>query len=265
MKMKASTLFLFLTLMVSACGPGNQEMDEAAKEAKTSGENHTEETKNDMKTEEKKSGSESTEPGGTSGGEEDAGSKKEGTSQDNEPETQVNEATEADEQKDGKGDRPQEKQVPYNKGKNIAEEKGTLTKNSSGNYSLYVMDGYKLAAEEPGLDMLMNENNGKNYMQIVMLPAEDKPDWNAIEKNSIEQLKSVDSKVEERTWTLPDEMLEGAKMYQAKSKDIYALTVLVQESSQYPAMTLTIYSEENGIEVEKMLGMAKTIQVEKLN
>lgn len=147
-----------------------------------------------------------------------------------------------------------EQNIQYNVNGEQKEETAFLKHSDNQNYSLYVLPGYELTAEEPNKDVLFWSEDDSVFMRIELLPAD--VDWASLEENTKSQLVAVNPEVKE-TAVPEDPFYQGAWMMETKSGSETVASLLIKTDGQ--PMKLTIFTKENADHRDAFLEMAKTI------
>jgi hypothetical protein len=158
----------------------------------------------------------------------------------------------AEENKQQKEARPSEMQLSYMAdGKEIKETASLKTSDNQG-FSLYVLKGWELEAEEPHSDVLMHDNS---FVRIRLLDAEE----NEIDyaKLAEEQAQAVSSDAVRQDNTNLPESLKGAYWYTAHSEN---MTVHVIDTSSPVPMLVMIQTPKDKEELAPVLAMIETIR-----
>ncbi len=130
-----------------------------------------------------------------------------------------------------------------------------LTKSPEQDYSIQVMDGYKLTGEEPGKDALVLTLDDSQFMRIEMLSSETSMDDAA---QSVKQTATaVNKNAAEKKNLEEDGIFKDSVWYEANSGDHTVNAVLVKGKKP---MKLTIFTKNNKENLDKFMQMAKTIQ-----
>lgn len=173
------------------------------------------------------------------------------TSSKNENSISKNGAANAKENKQQEA-RPSEMQLSYiADGKEVKETASLKTSDNQG-FSLYVLKGWELDAEEPHSDVLMRNNS---LIRIRLLHAE----GNGIDyaKLAEEQAQAVSSDAVRQDSAKLPESLKGAAWYTAHSEN---MAVHVIAASSPVPMLVTIQTPKDKEELAPALAMIKTIQ-----
>lgn len=187
----------------------------------------------------------------------DANEKTNGTdtTQNEEQENQTeNEETNDGNQVEENGARSEEQIIQYNLNGESKEESASLQKSDNQHYSMYVLPGFELTAEEPNKDVVMLSENGHIFMRIELL-SED-TEWNVIEENTKSQLEAVNKDI--TTLELPnnDFYKDAVAMKTSTGEDI--VTAYLIKNNKQP-LKLTIFSEKDADYNDAFLKMGETI------
>lgn len=148
--------------------------------------------------------------------------------------------------------RPSEMQLSYTAdGKEVKETASLKTSDNQG-FSLYVLKGWNLDAEEPHSDVLMHDNS---FARIRLLHAEgNKVDYAKLAEEHAQAVSS--DAVRQNSTNLP-ESLKGAAWYTAHSEN---MTVHVIGTSSPVPMLVMIQTPKDKEELAPVLAMIETIR-----
>lgn len=134
------------------------------------------------------------------------------------------------------------------------EETALLKESENQNYSLYLLPGFDLTAEEPYKDSLYLTENDQVFMRIELLPTD--MGWDSIVENTKVQLAAVNEEVE--TLDVPSEDFFKDAIAMEASKDGDVVTSYVIKNEEQP-IKLTIFSKNDLDYKDAFLQMANTI------
>jgi hypothetical protein len=163
-----------------------------------------------------------------------------------------NSTTNTEENKQQEEARPSEMQLSYmTDGKEVKETASLKTSDNQG-FSLYVLKGWELEAEEPHSDVLLHDNS---FVRIRLLQAE----GNGIDyaKLAEEHAQAVSADAVRQDSTNLPEALKGAVWYTAHSEN---MTVHVIGASSPVPMLVTIQTPKDKEELAPALAMIETIR-----
>ncbi len=148
--------------------------------------------------------------------------------------------------------------------KDSTEVSGTTVKSENQEYSITILDGYELTAEEPNKDLLFNKENDVQSMRIEVYNASE-VNMADITNNLVEILKASTSegKVDEITEAnlIPSgKLLEDVKAYEAEGTEnkVYGYTFLQDGLG----VRLTIFDTNESPALEDFVRMAETIKID---
>lgn len=178
----------------------------------------------------------------------------EGQSGQNAAEEEAEDATEED---SDSVIRINEQNMSYTVNGETNEDTAFLKYSDNQNYSVYVLPGYELTAEEPNKDILYFSENDQVFMRIELLP--DDAEWSMIEENMKAQLAVVNDDVQ--TSEAPeDEFYKEATFMTAKQDNEKVSAYLIKNDKLF--LKLTLFTKEDQDHEDAFLQMAKTIMKE---
>jgi hypothetical protein len=160
--------------------------------------------------------------------------------------------TNAEENKQQEEARPSEMELSYMaNGKEVKETASLKTSDNQG-FSLYILKGWELEAEEPHSDVLLHDNS---FVRIRLLHGE----GNEIDyaKLAEEHAQAVSSDAARQDSTNLPESLKGAAWYTAHSEN---MTVHVIATSSPVPMLVMIQTPKDKEELAPALAMMETIR-----
>ncbi|OZT13085.1 hypothetical protein CHN50_08585 [Priestia aryabhattai] len=160
------------------------------------------------------------------------------------------EAKPAEEQKDAvSNEKPKEEQPVENPEVQDKE----LVQSDNQEYAIKVLEGYELAAEEPGRDTVMYKEDGSQFMRIELLS-------DISEKQAVEVVKqtamAVDPNASQKASVPAEGKLANAEWYEAKSNDVNVQVIVTKGTKP---VKITIFSK-SAEQTDKFIEMANTIQ-----
>ncbi|WHY58032.1 hypothetical protein [Peribacillus simplex] len=132
-----------------------------------------------------------------------------------------------------------------------AKEKTAFLKKSDNQpFSLYVLQQFRLSAEEPGKDIVFLTEDDSIYMRIELLKAD--VNWDEVEKNVQAQLKSISETISD-----PSLDVEGGTGFEVESGDDVITSILLKDEKS--PVRLTIFTKKDRDYRDAFLEMAKTL------
>ncbi|WHY98964.1 hypothetical protein [Peribacillus simplex] len=132
-----------------------------------------------------------------------------------------------------------------------AEEKTAFLKKSDNQpFSLYVLQQFRLSAEEPGKDIVFLTEDDSIYMRIELLKED--VNWDEVEKNVQAQLKSISETISD-----PSLDVEGGTGFEVESGDDVITSILLKDEKS--PVRLTIFTKKDRDYRDAFLEMAKTL------
>jgi DNA mismatch repair ATPase MutL len=148
--------------------------------------------------------------------------------------------------------RPSEMQLSYKADGKEVKETATLKTSDNQGFSLYVLKGWELDAEEPHSDVLLR---GNSFVRIRLLQTEgNETDYAKLAEEHAQAVSS--DAVRQDSANLP-ESLKGAAWYTAHSDN---MTVHVIGTSKPVPMLVMIQTPKDQEELAPILAMIETIQ-----
>ncbi|PWW19893.1 hypothetical protein DFO73_11887 [Cytobacillus oceanisediminis] len=177
---------------------------------------------------------------------------------DGQDQTEEEDATEEETSEEGDSIiRILEQNMSYTVNGETKEDTAFLKHSDNQNYSMYVLPGYELTAEEPNKDVLFFTENDQVFMRIELLPED--ADWSMIEENTKAQLGAVSEDVQNAE-APADEFFKDATVMKAEQNGQKGSAYLVKKDDL--SLKLTLYTKEDADHEEAFLQMAKTIMKE---
>lgn len=134
------------------------------------------------------------------------------------------------------------------------EETAIMTKSDEQPFSIAVLPGYTLVAEEPGKDVLYADDHDEIFMRIEVLS--DDMDWEYIQTQTVDQLSAVSDDIT-ITESSEEVGIEAAVKFEA-SADGNTVTSIVKKG----VYKVTMFTNPDQDYRDAFLQMAKTITVE---
>ncbi|KQL18894.1 hypothetical protein [Cytobacillus solani] len=172
----------------------------------------------------------------------------------NESDENQNAESGLDENNEGVSSRSSEQKLQYQENGEKKEETAILKESDNQNYSLYVLPGYELTAEEPNKDSLYLSEDGQVFMRIEMLPTD--MQWDTIVENTKAQLAAVNEEVE--TIEVPSEDFFKDSIAMETSTDEDIVTAYMIKNVEKP-FKFTIFTKKDSDYKDAFLQMGKTI------
>ena len=150
--------------------------------------------------------------------------------------------------------RTPEKSLQYQVNGEMKEDTALLTESDNQDYSMYVLPGYELTAEEPNKDVLYLSENDQNFMRIELLPAD--AEWDSVIETAKSQLGAVNEDIQ--TINAPsDEFFKDSTIMEAAKENDLVTTYLIKDATQ--PIKLTIFSKADADYKDAFLQMGKSI------
>ncbi|MGE7903895.1 hypothetical protein ACQKNS_05765 [Peribacillus sp. NPDC094092] len=182
------------------------------------------------------------------------------TTDENADEPQEDSVTEGNESNTSQGDnhnnrsdnkvRLMEQNLQYSINGEAKEKTAFLKKSDNQPFSLYVLQQFKLSAEEPGKDIVFLTEDDSIYMRIELLNAD--VNWDEVEKNVQAQLKSISETISD-----PSLDVEGGTGFEVESGDDVITSILLKDEKS--PIRLTIFTKKDRDYRDAFLEMAKTL------
>ncbi|PLR75587.1 hypothetical protein CU633_20325 [Bacillus sp. V3-13] len=147
-----------------------------------------------------------------------------------------------------------EQNLKYKVNGQETQDTAFLKHSDNQNYSMYVLPGYELTAEEPHKDSLFLTENPEVFMRIELLPGD--ADWETVTENTKAQLAAVNEHVKTMQPS-EDAFLRNATVMESAQNGEIVSAYLVKDEKQ--PLKLTMFTKENADHRDAFLQMAKTI------
>ncbi|WP_430487852.1 hypothetical protein [Priestia flexa] len=155
-----------------------------------------------------------------------------------------------EEQKDAASNEKPKEEQPV---ENPEVQDKELVQSDNQEYAIKVLEGYELAAEEPGRDTVMYKEDGSQFMRIELLS-------DISEKQAVEVVKqtamAVDPNASQKASVPAEGKLANAEWYEAKSNDVNVQVIVTKGTKP---VKITIFSK-SAEQTDKFIEMANTIQ-----
>ncbi|WP_078555308.1 hypothetical protein [Bacillus alkalicellulosilyticus] len=136
----------------------------------------------------------------------------------------------------------------------LHEESGFLRQNDNNTYSLYVLEGYDLVAEEPNKDVII----GPNDDMFARIEVAEGGNIETLKNTIKETALAVDKDAFINDTFHPTPFLEGAVWYKAYSGDVVVNYILIT-SKKHPII-LTLQTPREGEYYHRLMAMVETIE-----
>ncbi|MFE0504093.1 hypothetical protein ACWF7H_02750 [Peribacillus butanolivorans] len=143
-----------------------------------------------------------------------------------------------------------EQNLQYTSNGEAKEETAFLKNSDNQPFSLYVLQQYKLSAEEPGKDIVFLTTDDSIFMRIELLTGD--VNWDEVEENVQTQLKSLSETIEDPALDVDN----GLGFEVVKGDDVITSILLKGEKSP---VRLTMFTKRNQDYRDAFLEMAKTL------
>ncbi|MDM5223959.1 hypothetical protein QUF86_25130 [Peribacillus sp. NJ11] len=143
-----------------------------------------------------------------------------------------------------------EQNLQYISNGKAIEKTAFLKRSDNQPFSLYVLQQFKLSAEEPGKDIVFLTEDDSIYMRIELLTAD--VNWDEVEKNIHAQLKSLSDTIVD-----PALDVENGMGFEVKSGDDVITSILLKDEKT--PVRLTMFTKKDKDYRDAFLQMAKTL------
>lgn len=143
-----------------------------------------------------------------------------------------------------------EQNLQYTMNGEAKEKTAFLKKSDNQPFSLYVLQQFRLSAEEPGKDIVFLIEDDSIYMRIELLRAD--VSWDEVEKNVQAQLKSISETIRD-----PSLNIESGTGFEVESGDDVITSILLKDEKA--PIRLTIFTKKDKDYRDAFLEMAKTL------
>ncbi|MGE6378341.1 hypothetical protein [Peribacillus muralis] len=146
-----------------------------------------------------------------------------------------------------------EKNLKYTSNGRAIEKTAFLKRSDNQPFSLYVLQQFKLNAEEPGKDVVVLNEDDSIFMRIELLTGD--VDWDEAEKNVKTQLKRLSE-------TITDPRLDvgNGTGFEVKDGDEVITSILIKNEKE--PLRLTIFTKKDKDYRDAFLEMAQTLSKE---
>ncbi|WP_144509454.1 hypothetical protein [Bacillus sp. FJAT-22090] len=141
------------------------------------------------------------------------------------------------------------------------ELKGTATESETQGYTITVIDGFELTAEEPNKDLLFNQENDLQSMRIETF-SKDEANLEDTTKNLVDTLQASNDnetvvELEEQEQIPSSESIKNVKAYQINTPDgiVYGYTF----ENEGLVVKLTVFDTNESPAIKQFVDMASTI------
>ncbi|MEK4522803.1 hypothetical protein NSQ95_05400 [Psychrobacillus sp. FSL W7-1457] len=147
---------------------------------------------------------------------------------------------------------------------NSSEATGTSVDSDNQEYSISVLDGYELTAEEPNKDLLFNKENEEQSMRIEVYNASE-VNMADVTNELVETVKASNSEgnvteITDKSIVPSGKQIEDVKSYKAEIPDgnnVYGYTFLQDGLG----VKLTVFDTAESPAIEDFIKMANTIKI----
>ncbi|MBT2649472.1 hypothetical protein J7E52_22675 [Bacillus sp. ISL-34] len=143
-----------------------------------------------------------------------------------------------------------EQNLQYSINGKVKEKTAFLKKSDNQPFSLYVLQQFRLSAEEPGKDIVFLTEDDSIYMRIELLKAD--VSWDEVEKNVQAQLESISETIRD-----PSLDIESGTGFEVESGDDVITSILLKDEKA--PVRLTIFTKKDRDYRDAFLEMAKTL------
>ncbi|MFP3508065.1 hypothetical protein SB775_00095 [Peribacillus sp. SIMBA_075] len=143
-----------------------------------------------------------------------------------------------------------EQNLQYTSNGKEIEKTAFLKRSDNQPFSLYVLQQFKLSAEEPGKDIIFLTEDDSIYMRIELLTAD--VNWDEVEENVHTQLKSHSKTIRD-----PALDIENGAGFEVESGDDVITSILLKDEKA--PVRLTIFTKKDMDFRDAFLEMAKTL------
>ncbi|MGW6664642.1 hypothetical protein [Peribacillus sp. NPDC055009] len=143
-----------------------------------------------------------------------------------------------------------EQNLQYSINGEAKEKTAFLKKSDNQPFSLYVLQQFRLSAEEPGKDIVFLTEDDSIYMRIELLKSD--VNWDEVEKNVQSQLESISETIRD-----PSLEIEGGTGFEVESGDDVITSILLKDEKA--PVRLTMFTKKDRDYRDAFLEMAKTL------
>ncbi|MGE7760867.1 hypothetical protein [Peribacillus sp. NPDC097895] len=143
-----------------------------------------------------------------------------------------------------------EQNLQYTSNGKVKEKTAFLKKSDNQPFSLYVLQQFKLSAEEPGKDVVFLTEDDSIYMRIELLKKD--VNWDEVEENVQAQLKSLSETIKE-----PALNVDNGIGFEVESGDDVITSILLKDEKA--PVRLTMFTKKDKDYRDAFLVMAKTL------
>ncbi|WP_350301884.1 hypothetical protein [Peribacillus frigoritolerans] len=178
------------------------------------------------------------------------------TTDENADEPQEGSVKEGNESNTSQGDnrnnkvRLMEQNLQYSINGEAKEKTAFLKKSDNQPFSLYVLQQFRLSAEEPGKDIVFLTEDDSIYMRIELLKTD--VNWDEVEKNVQSQLESISETIRD-----PSLDIESGTGFEVESGDDVITSILLKDEKA--PVRLTMFTKKDRDYRDAFLEMAKTL------
>ena len=143
-----------------------------------------------------------------------------------------------------------EQNLQYSINGEAKEKTAFLKKSDNQPFSLYVLQQFRLSAEEPGKDIVFLTEDNSIFMRIELLKTD--VNWDEVEKNVQSQLESISETIKD-----PSLDIEGGTGFEVESGNDVITSILLKDEKA--PVRLTMFTKKDRDYRDAFLGMAKTL------
>ncbi|MFD9624528.1 hypothetical protein [Peribacillus muralis] len=145
-----------------------------------------------------------------------------------------------------------EQNLQYTSNGRTIEKTAFLKRSNNQPFSLYVLQPFKLSAEEPGKDVVVLKEDDSIFMRIELLPED--VDWDEAEETVQAQLKSVSETIKD-----PGLEVENGTGFEVENEDEVLTSILIKGKEP---VRLTMFTKKDQDYRDAFLKMAQTLSKE---
>lgn len=143
-----------------------------------------------------------------------------------------------------------EQNLQYSINGEAKEKTAFLKKSDNQPFSLYVLQQFRLSAEEPGKDIVFLTEDNSIFMRIELLKTD--VNWDEVEKNVQSQLESISETIKD-----PSLDIEGGTGFEVESGNDVITSILLKDEKA--PVRLTMFTKKDRDYRDAFLEMAKTL------
>ncbi|MFF2499410.1 hypothetical protein [Peribacillus sp. NPDC058075] len=143
-----------------------------------------------------------------------------------------------------------EQNLQYSINGEAKEKTAFLKKSDNQPFSLYVLQQFRLSAEEPGKDIVFLTEDDSIFMRIELLKTD--VNWDEVEKNVQSQLESISETIRD-----PSLDIEGGTGFEVESGNDVITSILLKDEKA--PVRITMFTKKDRDYRDAFLEMAKTL------